>query len=258
MSAEQPTVVIVPGAWTPPEAYHKLRNALEAKAFTVYVPTLPTNNGHRPPDSSFDDDVQAVRQVVQRLVKNDGKEVIMLMHSYGGVVGTTALRGLTRKDRASQGLPGGVVHLLYAAAFLLALDQNIRTVVQAVNLTRGSDGLVQFADDGTWFPTDPVSLLYQDLAPEDQEEQARLLKWGNAVVLTGNTTYGAWMDVPTLYVRATEDRWLPPAFQDFCVKNAVDAGVGIRTAELRSGHSPYVNFAGELAEMVVQISKSGV
>ncbi|KAK8022081.1 prolyl aminopeptidase protein [Apiospora rasikravindrae] len=224
MSAEQPTVVLVPGAWTAPEAYHKLRNALEAKAFTVHVPALPTNNGHRPPDSSFDDDVQAVRRLVQKLVKDDGKEVIMLMHSYGGVVGTTALQGLTRKDREAQGLPGGVVHLLYAAAFLLALNQNIRTVVQAVNLPRGSDGLVQFADDGTWFPTDPVSLLYHDLAPEDQEEQAGLLEWGNAAVLTGKMTYEAWRDVPTMYVRATEDRWLPPEFQDFCVKNAVDTG----------------------------------
>ncbi|KAK7921632.1 hypothetical protein PG985_009654 [Apiospora marii] len=254
MSAESRSVVIVPGAWTAPAAFHKLVGILDAKGFVVYVPALPTNNGHRPPDSSFDDDVQVVRQVVQRLVKDERKEVIVLMHSYGGVVGTTALRGLTRKDREAQGLPGGVVHLLYAAAFLLALHQSIRTVVQSVNLP-GREGLVQFADDGTWFPTDPVALLYPDLAPDDQEEQQRLLQWGNAAALTeGTTTYEAWRDVPTLYVRATEDRWLPPEFQDFCVKNAVDTGVAIRTAALPSGHSPYVNFASELAEMVVQIS----
>ncbi|KAK6858402.1 signal peptide protein [Apiospora arundinis] len=178
------------------------------------------------------------------------------MHSYGGVVGTTALRGLTRKDRESQGLPGGVVHLLYAAAFMLALNQNIRTVVQAVSLP-DRDGLVQFANDGTWFPVEPISLLYHDLTPEDQKQQSSLLKWGNAAILTGNTTYEAWKDVPTLYVYTTEDRWLPPAFQDFCVKNTMDAGVSIHTASLHSGHSPYVNFASELAEMVVQISHPG-
>lgn len=256
MSAGLPTVVLVPGAWTAPAAFHKLVAILDAKGFAVYVPALPTNNGHRPPDSSFDDDVQAVRQAVQRPVEDEGKEVIVFMHSYGGVVGTTALRGLTRQDRETQGLPGGVVHLLYAAAFLLALDQNIRTVVQTVNLP-GREGLVQFADDGTWFPADPVALLYPDLAPDDREEQRSLLQWGNAAVLTaGTTTYEAWRDVPALYVRATEDRWLPPEFQDFCVQNAMDAGVAIRTEALPSGHSPYVNFASELAEMIVQMSNS--
>ncbi|KAK8058085.1 hypothetical protein PG994_008533 [Apiospora phragmitis] len=178
------------------------------------------------------------------------------MHSYGGVVGTTALLGLTRKDREAEGLPGGVVQLLYAATFMLALNQNIQTVVRAVSLP-GRDGLVWFADDGTWFFTDFVLFLYQDLAPDDQE-QLHGLEWGNTAILTGNTTYEAWKDVPTLYVRTTEDRWLPPAFQDFCVKNAVDAGVAIRTVALRSGHSPYVNFATELTEMAVQDSRSGV
>ncbi|KAK8133532.1 alpha/beta-hydrolase [Apiospora sp. TS-2023a] len=255
MIAELPAIVLVPGAWTAPAAFHQLIRILETKGFTVHAPALPTNNGHRPPDSSFDDDVQAVRQVVQRLVEDEGKEVMVLMHSYGGVVGTTALRGLTRQDRETRGQLGGVVHLLYAAAFLLALHQSVRTVVQTVNLP-GREGLVQFADDGTWFPTDPVALLYPDLSPDDQEEQRRLLAWGNAAILTGDTTYEAWRDVPTLYVRVTEDPWLPSEFQDFCVKNAEDAGVAIRTAALPSAHSPYVNFAAELAEMVVQIANS--
>ncbi|KAI8946317.1 Alpha/beta hydrolase fold-1 [Xylaria longipes] len=255
MSAKHPTVVLVPGAWTAPIAYHKLVSALEAKSFNIHVPALPTNNGDRPPNSSFDGDIQAVRQVVQRLAY-EGKEVIMLMHSYGGIAGTSALEGLTRKDFQSKGLPGGVVHLIYVAAFMLGLEQNIRTVVQAVNLT-GRNSLVQFANDGAWFPVDPVQLLYQDLTPEDQEEQTKLLKWGNSVILTGNTIYEAWKDVPTLYVRSTEDRWLPPEFQDFCLKNAENAGVSVSVSALQSGHSPYVKFAEEIAEMTLQVSAAG-
>ncbi|KAI1277409.1 Alpha/beta hydrolase fold-1 [Xylaria sp. FL0933] len=252
MPAKRPAVVLVPGAWTAPIAYRKLVSALEARFFNVHVPALPTNNGARPPGSSFEGDIQAVRQVVQQLV-NDGNEVIVLMHSYGGVAGTSALEGLTRKDIQAQGLPGGVVHLIYVAAFMLCLGQNIRTVVQAVKLP-GRNSLVQFADDGTWFPTDPVSLLYHDLTPEDQMEQKNLLEWGNSVILTGNTTYEAWKDVPTLYVRSTEDRWLPPEFQDFCLQNAGNAGASISVSALPSGHSPYVNFVEELADMTLQVA----
>ncbi|KAK6858403.1 alpha/beta-hydrolase [Apiospora arundinis] len=43
------TVVLVPGAWTAPVAYQKLVNILETKHFTVHIPALPTNDGHRPP-----------------------------------------------------------------------------------------------------------------------------------------------------------------------------------------------------------------
>jgi pimeloyl-ACP methyl ester carboxylesterase len=252
MPAKHPTIVLVPGAWTAPVAYRKLVSALEVKSFNVHVPALPTNNGDRPPDSTFGGDVQAVRQVVQRLVR-EGKEVVVLMHSYGGIAGTSALEGLTRKDLQRKGLPGGVVQLIYVAAFMLGLEQNIRTVVQAVNLP-GRNSLVQFSDDGAWFPIDPVWLLYQDLTPEDQQEQTKLLKWGNSVILTANTTYEAWKDVPTLYVRSTEDRWLPPEFQDFCLKNAKNAGASISISALQSGHSPYVKFAAEIAEMTFQIS----
>ncbi|KAI0878759.1 Alpha/beta hydrolase fold-1 [Hypoxylon argillaceum] len=254
MSTNLPTVVLVPGAWTAPTAYYKLIGALQKKAFTVYIPALPTNDGTRPPDSSVDADIIAVREVVRQLV-DEGKEIVILMHSYGGIAGTSALEGLTRKDRQAKDLPGGVVHLIYVAAFMLGLGQNIRTVVQAVNLP-GRGSLVQFANDGTWFPIDPVWLLYFDLAPNDQEEQTKLIKWGNSAILQGNTTYEAWKDVPTLYVRSTLDRWLPPEFQDFCLANAEKAGASIIVSELKSGHSPYVNFAHEIAEMAFQVAST--
>jgi pimeloyl-ACP methyl ester carboxylesterase len=257
MSATLPSIVLVPGAWTAPKAYHKLIAALEAKAFQVYVPALPTNNGQQPPNSTFDADIQAVRDAVQPLV-DAGQEVILLMHSYGGIAGTSAIRNLTRKDRRARDLPGGVVTLIYAAGFMLSEGQTIRTVVHAVNLP-GRNSLVKFSsDNSTWFPIDPIWLLYFDLAPADQEEQVRLLKWGNAAILTGQTTYAAWKDVPTLYIRSLKDRWLPPEFQDFCLQNAVDAGAPVRVAALDSGHSPYVNFAAELAQMTLEAARAHV
>ncbi|KAI1179063.1 Alpha/beta hydrolase fold-1 [Nemania sp. FL0916] len=249
-----PSVVLVPGAWTPPSAYHKLVHELKAKSFEVHVPALPTNNSRQPPNSTFAADIAAVQQVVEELVDHDEKHVLMLMHSYGGVVGTSAVQGLTRADRRREARPGGVVQLVYVAAFMLDVGQNIQTVVKEVNLP-GRDGLVKFADDnsGTWFPIDPPSLLYHDLTREDQKEQTEFLNWGNVAILTATATYAAWKDVPTLYVRAIEDRWLPPEFQDFCLRNAEHAGVTtVDVDALESGHSPYVKFAEEIAAMALE------
>ncbi|KAJ5519318.1 hypothetical protein N7453_001740 [Penicillium expansum] len=145
MSTILPSVVLVPGAWTAPKAYHKLIDALKAKAF------------------------KTVRETVNPLV-DAGQEVIMLIHSYGGIAGTSAIRNLTRKDRQTGNLPGGVVSLIYAAAFILTEGQTIQIVVQAVTLP-GRSSLVKFSsDNSTWFPIDPIWLLHNGLGPEDQEE----------------------------------------------------------------------------------------
>lgn len=155
MAKTLPSIVLVPGAWTAPRAYHKLIHALEAKTFHVHCPALPTNNGQQPPNSTFDADIQTVRETVQPLV-NSGQEIILMMHSYGGIAGTNAIKDLTRKDRQAKNLPGGVVSLIYAAAFMLSEEQTIRTVVQAVKLP-GRDQLVKFSrDNSTWFPIDPT------------------------------------------------------------------------------------------------------
>ncbi|KAK4075237.1 hypothetical protein Purlil1_12711 [Purpureocillium lilacinum] len=255
MSVALPVVLLVPGAWTVPKAYHKLVSALEAKSFNVQVLALPTNNDQRPTNATCDADMQAVRKAVQPLV-DSGREVIMLMHSYGGIPGTSGIRNFTRKDRQAMDQPGGVVGLIYTAGFMLCEGQSIRTVVQAVNLP-GRSSLVKFnSDNCTWFPIDPIWLLYHDLAPADQEEQAKLLRWSNAAILTQQTTYAGWKDVPTLYIRSSKDRWLPPDFQDYCLENAGDAGASVRVATLNSGHSPYVNFAAELAQMTFEAAIS--
>ncbi|KAL2293616.1 hypothetical protein FJTKL_05468 [Diaporthe vaccinii] len=94
------------------------------------------------------------------------------MHSYGGVVGSSSIAGLTKKDRQDKGLPGGISHLFYISAYMLAKGQRAWDIlVQAGGDTPERRTLVEFKDDGTWLPTDAISGLYHDLEPEDQEEQ---------------------------------------------------------------------------------------
>ncbi|KAK7755752.1 hypothetical protein SLS62_002365 [Diatrype stigma] len=131
------------GAWTQPTAYWKLGAALEARKFRVHVPGLATDNGSRPHNSTFDTDVQAVRQVVKSPAGGDG-----------GIVSTSAIAGLARRDRQLRNLRGGT----------------IRKVVQGVNLP-GRGGPVTFKEDGTWFHShsNQARLLYHNLEPEEKK-----------------------------------------------------------------------------------------
>ena len=108
---ETPTIVMVQGSFQPPDAYYKLENALRALGYPVVHPFLPSLTDQEKPDfatKSLTDDALAIRSEVQRLVEQ-GKRVFVVMHSYGGLVGTEAVtKDLSFGERQAASLPGGV------------------------------------------------------------------------------------------------------------------------------------------------------
>lgn len=53
------------------------------------------------------------------------KGIVALLHSYGGVVGTDALHGLSLQEMTSHGAHGGVRRLLYMSAFIPQEGQSL-------------------------------------------------------------------------------------------------------------------------------------
>lgn len=51
-------------------------------------------------------------------LSDDGKEVVVVAHSYGGMVGAGAVKGLERIARHKAGKSGGVIMLVYMTAFV--------------------------------------------------------------------------------------------------------------------------------------------
>ncbi|KAH8763615.1 Alpha/Beta hydrolase protein [Diaporthe sp. PMI_573] len=228
MSSSKPVIVLVPGAWTPPTAYHKLTDILKSPPYNYTV----------------------VRSALEPLV-TAGREVVLVMHSYGGVVGSSASKDLTKKDRQAVGLPGGISHLFYISAYLLAKDQSAWDVlVEAGGDTPERRTLVEFKDDGTWLPTDAISGLYHDLDPEDQKEQVAGIRPHFFTALMGKATHEPWKDVPSTYIYSAEDVWVPPSFQDICLNNAKKAGKHVDVHKFPCAHAAYVNHRKEVAELI--------
>jgi pimeloyl-ACP methyl ester carboxylesterase len=69
-------------------------------------------------------DAALVRGQLDQLLE-EGKEVVLILHSYGGVVGTEAAAGLGLKARQKNGQTGGVIGLFYMAAFILAKGESL-------------------------------------------------------------------------------------------------------------------------------------
>ena len=57
-------------------------------------------------------------ELLQPLIE-DGKEVLLVMHSYGGGSGSTAAKGLSSVERRQQGLKGGAIGEVFVAAMVV-------------------------------------------------------------------------------------------------------------------------------------------
>lgn len=112
-----PTIIIVPGACQPPTLYQPFASALQAAKFEVAI--ISTSSvGASPGFKNFDEDVAAVCKVVSGLIE-DGIDVIMVMHSYGGIPGSAALKDLGAEHKKREGKSGGVIRLVYLASYAL-------------------------------------------------------------------------------------------------------------------------------------------
>jgi pimeloyl-ACP methyl ester carboxylesterase len=115
----KPTTLFIHGAWHNPNHFKPVVRLFESAGYPAICPCLPTF-GASPPNMKMYEDAKCIRDELEKLVKQEGKEVVVVMHSYGGLVGTEAVHeSLGKRVREADGLAGGVIGMVYMCAFLL-------------------------------------------------------------------------------------------------------------------------------------------
>ena len=171
-SPVKPAIVLVHGAWHMPEHYSDLIRQLQQAGFEVFCPRLPTCDEAKRLTANMFSDAQVVRSQVISLI-DKSREVIMLLHSYGGAVGTEALKDLSARERATKGLHGGVIHLIFMCGFMLQVGES----VGGASLPRPIPKPVERdnATGSTFLCEPPVELFYADVEPERAKQMEALL-----------------------------------------------------------------------------------
>jgi pimeloyl-ACP methyl ester carboxylesterase len=112
-----PVFVLLHGAWHTPKCWTRVINELDKAGYESVAPALPSS-GSTPPTPDWAADVETIRRTVSDLAEKQ-RDVIVVMHSFSGMTGGTALDGLDKESRTSKNLKGGVVRLIYVVAFLV-------------------------------------------------------------------------------------------------------------------------------------------
>ncbi|KAJ5691737.1 hypothetical protein N7488_012472 [Penicillium malachiteum] len=88
MQMQKTHVVIVPASFAPPLLYSDFVQHLSEYGLRATVVDLPSVGNRDPlPAASMMDDADHAKMVTTKLA-DDGYEIILMMHSYGGVCGT--------------------------------------------------------------------------------------------------------------------------------------------------------------------------
>ena len=179
MSNSVKNVVLVHGAWADGSGWEGVYRALTGRGYKVNIVQNPL--------TSLADDVAAVNRV---LARQDGP-TLLVGHSYGGAVITEA------------GNAGGVVGLVYVAAFTLDKGKSVSTLMgggQQPPVQPSADGFLFF--DAAIFP----QAFAQDVARERGAFLAAAQVPTAAAAFATPLSQAAWRNKPSFYVIGSEDR----------------------------------------------------
>lgn len=115
----KPTVAVVPGAWIPQHFYSPYMHTLEQAGFETRYAGYPSLEPKDPLTADCATDAEAVRTILQPLVETEGKDVVLVMHSYGSMPGCAAAKGLSKTERRMAGKLGGILGMILFSAFLV-------------------------------------------------------------------------------------------------------------------------------------------
>ena len=234
-----------------PATYKKLTTALESVNYKIHIPPLPSMNGSRPPNANLETDTSFVREYVQNLI-GEGHTVVVIMHSYGGQVGSNALHGLGVKDDSK----GGVAHLIYMAAFALPEGSSMVDKVKEFGHEELLPMAFDFADDGTVVCRDPKLLLIGDTGYVDEKEVedylASLKRW-NGKCMYENIAHSAWREIPVTYICTSGDMTVPLDYQKSMIEAMRKEGREVKAVALATGHSPTLTMTKEVVDVIEEV-----
>lgn len=114
---ENTTLVVVPGSFAPAHLYDGFVESLNRQNVKAVVISTPSV-GRKEVPATMSDDTQEITNVVSKLL-DEGKRVVLMTHSYGGIPGTESLKNISRKAREAQGKEGGVDRIIYLTSVVL-------------------------------------------------------------------------------------------------------------------------------------------
>ncbi|PSN71562.1 prolyl aminopeptidase-like protein [Corynespora cassiicola Philippines] len=251
MSDSKPTILFFAGAFADPSCFDEISSKFNQSGYPTAYARIPSLNPTDPASVSNPKDIKHARDNILTPLLDIGKEVIVLVHSYGGMVGGPAAAGLSKTSRKSAGKKGGVNGLLYLAGNIACEGESLLDIIGGaypsfIKENHPSKGLAVI---------DPVmDTLYNDARLElEPKMQEGMIPHALAAFETPSTK-PAWaeaeFDGRRAYIRTIYDHTIPVSVQDMWVEKT---GVDWEVKDMKSGHCPFITRPDETASVCLEL-----
>ncbi|MCJ1311311.1 hypothetical protein MMC25_004982 [Agyrium rufum] len=249
----KPTVLVVCGAWHQPIHYTLFTALLEAAGYPVVIQANPSLNSSTPKTASTTNDANFVRNSLLLPLIAQGKEVLVVMHSYGGIVGAAAAYGLSKTElKTTKGYTGGgVVGLIHLTTFLTPNGASLLSQLPGQMYPSW-----QYVDNSTGqiTPLTPKQIFYADVPPPLDQWAINALKLQSKDSFDTPSGPPAWaepaFDGRRAYIHCLQDQAIVIQGQDAFV---AASGVKWTVTSLNSSHTAFLSEPIKLTAMVISL-----
>jgi pimeloyl-ACP methyl ester carboxylesterase len=223
--AQDPTVLLVHGAWHGSWAWDEVAQRLADADIEVVALDLPSSGPDPSVLGGLHEDAEAVRAAIDAV---DGP-VVVVAHSYGGAPVTEGATGAQN-----------VSHLIYLTAFMLDEGESLLGLVGG----HPPEWWI-IADDGaSILPGRPEETFFNGLDEAATAACVARLEPQSYASTTDTLRAAAWKEIPATYVISEADNAIPVFAQE---QLAQRAGAVHR---LDAGHSPFLSHPDEVVAIV--------
>ncbi|MCJ1282914.1 hypothetical protein MMC26_002240 [Xylographa opegraphella] len=255
------SIIIVPSSFALPELYDSVVNAVAAKGYEIqalHLPTVGLKTG--PKDgapATMYEDAEFIAKEVDKLA-DEGKDVILIAHSYGGIPATECIKGLGKEERQKNGKKGGVVALAYMTALVPAVGVSAMGVLASVP----PESQLELPIDGRgWMYHDnqisrSAAISFSDLPPQEREAWTKKLVRHSAISFSNESTYAGYIDVPVSWLLCEDDLCVPPDTQEDSIDLIEkESGEKVDVTSIKSGHFPNISKPHEVVQWILNVAR---
>ncbi|KAH8819860.1 Alpha/beta hydrolase fold-1 [Xylogone sp. PMI_703] len=242
--------VLVHGAWGSTETWDLLIPLLKECGYESAAVAMPSTSTPTPVQN-MDPDTESIRKVVEQQVSK-GKDVVVVMHSYGGFPGSEAMKYFVDNNDGANGR-GRVIRLAYISAFIPKSENCF------IDQTGGKPPPAWAVSGDIFETTLTAERLYPEWSTEASAPYYRQLRPMAYRTMFTKTTIEPYRNIRSAYWHAELDP-LPLEVQKAMVAEVMEKAPGMFDLIVQKpyGHMAPITAPGEVADFLVKAATTAL